>query len=154
MLTPCQRLSGGRGAEAERIGGAEEEPPTARADTLTHQRHSQRGRGCAEGLRKGRASPTPTGCAQGHAERPQGAQMPQGWRRTPTAYQRLTEGAGAARGTDPPPHRTKTSHRRPGRAAEGARYTYLNMETWHSRRAGNPHGARADGVRRKKVGRI
>lgn len=40
MLTPCQRLSGGRGAEAERIGGAEAEPPTARAT--------------AEGLRRGK----------------------------------------------------------------------------------------------------
>lgn len=76
----------GRGrAEAEQIGVAK--PPTARADTLAHQRHSRGAEdatGGTEAVRRGRDAPTPTGCTRSRPERPQAQQMPQGWTEAPT----------------------------------------------------------------------
>ena len=95
-------MAGRGGAEAERIG-AEAEPPTARADTITHQRH---GRGAedatvgTEAVRRGRDAPTPTGCTQSHQGRPQWQGAPQGRTETPTATgDTLTPSTGAQGGT-------------------------------------------------------
>lgn len=47
-------------------------------------------------LRRGRASPTPTGCTRGRPERPQGQGSPQGWTETPPATgDALTPSTGA-----------------------------------------------------------
>ena len=80
LLTPCQNTlhppSEGQVAE----------PPTARRDTITHQSNARGVRGCTERLRRGRASPTPTGCTQSHPERPRGQGCRRGGQRHPQPH--------------------------------------------------------------------
>lgn len=69
--------------------------PLAEAEQR-HGRGAEDATGGAEAVRRGRASPTPTVCAQSHAERPQGQGSPQGWTETPTVTQHtLTTSTGA-----------------------------------------------------------
>lgn len=87
--TPASQRAPERQEERQRGSGeaeAEQRQPEPR----------QRGRWRAEGLRRGRASPTPTGCTQSHPERPQGQGSPQGWTETPADTQHtLTTSTGA-----------------------------------------------------------
>lgn len=94
-------MAGRGGAEAERIGGTEEQiqshrQPEQKPADQRHSRGAQDEPGQQERLRRGRASPTPTGCTQSRQERPQGQGSPQGWPETPTATQHtLTTSTGA-----------------------------------------------------------
>lgn len=82
----------------KRIGGAETEQrqPEQKPADQRHSRGAQDEPGQPEVIRSGRASPTPTGCARGHPERPQGQGSPQRWAETPTAAgDALTPSTGA-----------------------------------------------------------
>ena len=69
LLTPCQNTL----THQPRSRGREDRRSRGRAtDTQRHGRGAEDAAGGTEGLRRGRASPTPTGCTQSHPERPQG----------------------------------------------------------------------------------
>lgn len=83
-------------------------------------------RGCAEGLRRDRASPTPTGCARGHPERPQWhdrgaglAQIPIDMEDAPTAPTEARTAPQTVGGCNSPPTARNAPHRARGSTTQG-----------------------------------